>query len=177
MNDFLMEQQDSFNFANCLTPQLTSMCQAIVASYHHWTHRELIAGLHSNAYDLDPSIVTEQLFEHNAVILAHNTAPDPTFVFANRTAMTLWEYSWTEIVGLPSRLTAEPDLRPNREQLLNRVRDFGFIDDYSGIRVSKSGKRFRIAQATVWNVIDPTGKRIGQAATFNHWTHLKADQS
>jgi hypothetical protein len=86
--------------------------------------------------------------------------------------MKLWEYSWTEIIGLPSRLTAEPDLRPNREQLLARVRDFGYIDDYSGIRVSKSGRRFRIEQATVWNIIDSSETRIGQAATFNHWTLL-----
>jgi hypothetical protein len=104
--------------------------------------------------------------------LAHNTEADPTFVFANQMGMNLWEYSWAEIIGLPSRLTAEPDLRPNREQLLTRVRDFGFIADYSGIRVSKSGRRFRIEQATVWNVLHPSGQRIGQAATFTHWTNL-----
>jgi hypothetical protein len=116
--------------------------------------------------------VTEQLFEHNAVVLAHNTAADPTFVFANRSAMRLWEYSWSEIIGLPSRLTAEPDLRPNREQLLARVREFGFIDDYSGVRVSKSGQRFLIEKATVWNILAQSGEHIGQAATFSHWTHL-----
>lgn len=165
-------EQNRFDFEKILTPSLTSLCQAIAASYHRWTKRELIPGLRDQVYDLDPRIVTEQLFEYNAVILAHNTAADPTFVFANRTAMTLWQYDWSEIIGLPSRLTAEPDLRPNREQLLARVREFGFIDDYSGVRVSKTGERFLIEQATVWNVLDRAGERIGQAATFNHWTSL-----
>ena len=165
-------EQNNFDIEKLSTPALNSLCQAIVASYHHWTQRELIPGLNDNVYAMDARIVTEQLFQHNAVVLAHNTEADPTFVFANQMGMNLWEYSWAEIIGLPSRLTAEPDLRPNREQLLTRVRDFGFIDDYSGIRVSKSGRRFRIEQATVWNVLHPSGQRIGQAATFTHWTNL-----
>jgi hypothetical protein len=169
---------DQNSFAQCkpLSPTLTSLCQALVASYYRWTQCELIPGLNNNVYHLDPCIVTEQLYEHNAVVLAHNTAADPTFVFANRIAMQLWEYSWSEIIGLPSRLTAEPDLRPIREQLLDRVRQFGFIDDYSGVRVSKTGQRFRIEQATVWNILAPSGEPIGQAATFSHWTHLTENQ-
>lgn len=121
----------------------------------------------------DPRIVADQLFQHNSVILAHNTADDPVFVFANRTAMRLWEYSWDEIIGLPSRFTAEPDLRPDRHLLLEQVREFGFIDNYSGVRVSKSGKRFLIERATVWNLVDDAGVRIGQAATFDHWSQLE----
>lgn len=165
-------EQNSFAQIKPLSPTLTSLCQALVASYYRWTQRELIPGLNNNVYHLDPCIVTEQLFEHNAVVLAHNTTADPTFVFANRSAMRLWEYSWSEIIGLPSRLTAEPDLRPNREQLLARVREFGFIDDYSGVRISKSGQRFLIEKATVWNILAQSGEHIGQAATFSHWTHL-----
>lgn len=165
-------EKNGFDIQEYSTPALVSLGRAMVASYYRWTKRELIPGMHINAYSMDDRIVLQQLFEHNGVILAHNTATDPTFVFANHTAIKLWEYSWTEMIGLPSRLTAEPDLRPNREQLLARVRDFGYIDDYSGIRVSKSGRRFRIERATVWNVIDSNETRIGQAATFNHWTPL-----
>lgn len=149
---------------------LTSFCESLARSYQQLTGRTLIPGLNLETGASDSRIVTEQLLQHNAVILAHNTAPDPTFVFANRTAMQLWEYRWDEIIGLPSRLTAEPDLRPDREQLLARVREHGFIDDYSGIRVSKSGKRFLIERATVWNVFDSLGQRLGQAATFAEWT-------
>jgi hypothetical protein len=48
----------------------------------------------------------------------------------------------------------------------------GFVDDYAGVRISRTGKRFRIEQAIVWNVVDAEGKDHGQAATFAHWTPL-----
>jgi len=48
----------------------------------------------------------------------------------------------------------------------------GPVDDYSGIRISQSGRRFRIEQAIVWNLIDAAGHLCGQAATFDTWTPL-----
>ncbi|MFZ5474004.1 MAG: MEKHLA domain-containing protein, partial [Pseudomonadota bacterium] len=91
---------------------------------------------------------------------------------ANLTAQHLFEMSWDEIVGLPSRYSAEPMLREERERLLARVRDQGFIDDYSGIRIGKSGRRFSIHAATVWNLFDQAGNPAGQAACFSDWRRL-----
>ena len=48
------------------------------------------------------------------------------------------------------------------------------MDDYSGIRISKTGRRFRIEQAIVWNLTDGVGNQLGQAATFDRWTPLEA---
>jgi len=48
----------------------------------------------------------------------------------------------------------------------------GFIDNYSGVRIAKTGRRFRIAQATVWDLLTPDGVPCGQAAMFNNWTLL-----
>jgi hypothetical protein len=56
--------------------------------------------------------------------------------------------------------------------LLERVTRDGYIDDYTGIRVTSSGRRFRIHQATVWNLLTPDGTRCGQAAMFDAWTFL-----
>jgi predicted DNA-binding protein (UPF0251 family) len=53
--------------------------------------------------------------------------------------------------------------------LLERVAAQGFIDDYTGVRIAKSGRRFRIQRATVWNLVDSSGRRVGQAATFADW--------
>ena len=73
---------------------------------------------------------------------------------------------------MPSRLSAEPDLRSERAALMARVTRDGFIDDYSGVRVSATGRRFRIQKATVWNLDDDAGTRHGQAAAFSDWAFL-----
>ena len=77
--------------------------------------------------------------------------------------------SWEELTRTPSRLTAEAPNREERARLLAAVAQRGFIDDYSGVRISKTGRRFRIAQATVWNLVTETGAPCGQAAMFGEW--------
>ena len=76
------------------------------------------------------------------------------------------------VLRTPSRLTAEAPNREERARLLAAVTKHGFIDDYSGIRISKTGRRFRIAQATVWNLLDEKGNYAGQAAMFSRWEFL-----
>ena len=44
------------------------------------------------------------------------------------------------------------------------------IRNYRGARISKSGNRFLVEKATVWNVIDQDKDKIGQAVTFGTWT-------
>ena len=56
--------------------------------------------------------------------------------------------------------------------LLAAVTACGFIDDYSGVRISKTGRRFKIARATVWNLLTEDGRPGGQAAMFNEWEFL-----
>ena len=62
--------------------------------------------------------------------------------------------------------------REERERLLRRVADQGFIDDYAGVRIAADGRRFRIEQAVVWNLVDEAGTLQGQAACFHHWRPL-----
>jgi hypothetical protein len=40
------------------------------------------------------------------------------------------------------------------------------------VRVTKTGRRFRIEQAVVWNVLDRDTNIHGQAALFGEWTDL-----
>ena len=91
--------------------------------------------------------------------------------YGNAAALALWELGWEEFTRTPSRQTAEAPLREERARLLAAVTAHGFIDDYSGIRISKSGRRFRIAQATVWNLA-AAGQPYGQAALFSKWEFL-----
>jgi hypothetical protein len=106
------------------------------------------------------------LWQHPAAIVAHDTADDPIFFFGNRVALDLFEMSFVEFTRLPSRLSAEPMLRAERERLLARVSVDGIIRDYAGVRISATGRRFRIERAVVWNLIDEAGVRHGQAAMF-----------
>ena len=105
-------------------------------------------------------------------ILAHGTEPDPVFFYGNALALSLFEMTPEQFAQLPSRLSAEPVHRDERARLLDRVTRDGYIDDYAGIRVSATGRHFRIEQAVVWNLIDAEGTIHGQAATFDRWTML-----
>ena len=80
--------------------------------------------------------------------------------YGNAAALALWEMSWEELTRTPSRLTAEAPNREERARLLEAVTRRGFIDDYSGMRISKGGRRFRISRATVWNLISETGEPL-----------------
>ncbi|OYX33790.1 MAG: MEKHLA domain-containing protein [Caulobacterales bacterium 32-69-10] len=105
-------------------------------------------------------------------IVAHGLQADPIFFYGNRLALELFETPARDFIRLPSRLSAEPALRTERERLLARVTTDGFIDDYAGVRISAKGRRFRIEQAVVWTVTDADGAPVGQAAAFDHWTRL-----
>jgi hypothetical protein len=97
-------------------------------------------------------------------ILAHDTAADPVFVYGNKRAQTLFEYDWDELTSLHSRLSAEAPERSERQAFLDQVGRDGFVSGYRGIRVAKSGRRFWIEHATVWQLIDEDGIYRGQAA-------------
>jgi PAS domain-containing protein len=113
----------------------------------------------------------EKLFAAPCAVLSAlgPAGSDHAFNYANRTALELFEYSWGELMGKPSSASAEPVHRDERRKLLDEVGRRGFIEDYSGIRISKNGRRFRINKATVFNLTDDAGRYVGQAATFADW--------
>lgn len=121
---------------------------------------------------LTPGAAASHIFHAPFVVLSHNTEADPVLNYANLAALKLFELDWDTLIRTPSRLTAEAPLREERERLLQEVSQRGYIDDYSGIRVSQNGRRFRIEQATVWNLKDENGQHTGQAALFSQWKFL-----
>ncbi|HTH97076.1 MAG TPA: MEKHLA domain-containing protein [Stellaceae bacterium] len=98
------------------------------------------------------------------VVLAHDAAADPVFVYGNRAAQRRFGYSWEELTRMPSRLSAETPERAERQRFLEEVTRAGFVADYRGIRIAKNGQRFWIEGATIWQLIDEQGVRHGQAA-------------
>lgn len=114
----------------------------------------------------------EQLMDAPVVVLSHGTQEDPIFNYGNRCAQELFEMDWETLTALPSRFSAEPLHRGERQQLLEDVRTQGYSDNYRGIRISATGKRFYIESARIWMLLDTKGKTVGQAATFSDWKAL-----
>jgi hypothetical protein len=99
-------------------------------------------------------------------VVAHGTEADPVFFFGNAWALAAFECEIAQFTRMPSRLSAEPTHRDERQRLLERVSRDGFIDAVSGTRISATGRRFRIGGGIVWNLVDTDGVRHGQAACF-----------
>ena len=150
---------------DCQSIELIEHTACLARSLQHFTGRESFPGIVG-------AELAQRLFEAPFVLVSHGTEADPILNYGNRAALALWEMSWEELTRTPSRLTAEAPERGERARLLAAVAQHGFIDDYSGVRISKSGRRFRIFQATVWNLITKDGTPCGQAAMFDRWEFL-----
>ncbi len=150
---------------NAPREQWLELTQNLLDSFSRWTGRELLERT-------TPEDDLLKLWSSTHVVVAHGTQPDPAFVYGNHRALELWEMELGQFLGMPSRLTAEPVHRDERQRLLDQTRKQGYVDDYRGIRISRTGKRFMIEQALLWMVLDRDGKTIGQAATFDRWTPL-----
>jgi hypothetical protein len=147
-------------------PEVVQLSRCLLDSYEKLAGQKLIPRY-------DEVADSEALFSAPFVVVAHGTQTDPILSYGNLTAQRLWEMSWEELTQTPSRLTAEPGAREDRERLLREAQTQGFSRDYRGIRISSSGKRFWIEDVTVWNVLDENGVRIGQAATFSKWRMIQ----
>jgi hypothetical protein len=135
-------------------------------SYQKLLGHNLIDGTQASAS------LAKTLFYAPFAVVSHDTAEDPVFNYANLKALELFGFSWEEFIALPSRLSAEPIHRDERGKLLKEVSNNGFISDYSGVRVSKTGRRFLISNAVVWNLYDSNGSYAGQSARFDEWHFL-----
>lgn len=88
------------------------------------------------------SDLVQRFFEAPLVVISHGTEDDPILNYGNKAA------------------------------LLAEVTKKGFIDHYRGIRISRTGRRFSINGATVWNILDEQSRYAGQAAAFERWIVL-----
>jgi len=137
------------------------------SSYRHWTAKDLLPP------NLDGAQAVKALNVATFVVVSHGIQPDPIFNYANPAALTLFDMPWESFTTTPSRLSAEPMRQNDRDRLLARVTRDGYIDDYTGVRISGSGHRFEIHNATVWNLLNEVGEPYGQAALIREWRPLQ----
>ena len=134
----------------------------LASSLRHVANRELLS-----ASNDDPVAFARAVWEAPQAILSHGNEPDPILNYANQAALERFDLSWDDLITMPSRLTAEAPNREERARLLQLVTDQGYIPDYTGTRISRTGERFQIQNALVWNLTDAAGERTGQAAMFS----------
>jgi len=140
--------------------------QLLFNSFRHWLGRELMertGGAEQQA---------KSLYHAPFVVVSHGMEADPVLNYGNKIALDVWDLGWERFTKTPSRLTAEPVDQAERARMLARTQEKGFIDDYKGVRITGTGKRFLVQQAIVWNVVGSEGEQLGQAATFSRWTFL-----
>ena len=147
-------------------PEVLRWSQILTQSYRQVLKQELISPSST------PEELAEALFHAPFVVVSQGTQADPILNYGNQTALQLWSLSWEELTKMPSRLTTEPVNRETRAVMLEQVAKQGYIDNYRGVRISSTGKRFLIEQAVVWNLYDDSITFCGQAATFPNWTWL-----
>jgi hypothetical protein len=141
--------------------KLDGRLRLIVSSYQRLTGKPLIDNVPT-----DIAALRAAVWNAPRAIVAHGTEDDPVFFYSNRLALQMFEMSFEEFTRLPSRLSAEPLAQEARVKLLDKVTQQGYVDNYSGMRITKSGERFMITDTTVWNLIDEGGEHRGQAAVF-----------
>ncbi len=140
----------------------------LCASFAHWTGQTLVPEMGKF------TSLAAALFYSPRVVVSHDTQPDPRFNYANQRALDLWETTWEQFIGLPSRYSAEPDRQPERQHFLQQVTQKGWANNYQGIRITRRGRKFFIRDAILWNVVDAQGNLHGQAAMFTAWDWLDA---
>jgi len=146
-------------------PEIVRHTQTVLDSFRHWTKRDLIA------LSGTPLEQSRAVFHAPQIVCSHGTQADPIFNYANQAAMDVWEMDWETFTKTPSRLSAEPLERTERQRLMKNVRENGFVDNYHCVRISSTGRRFEI-DVMVWNLLDESGAIAGQAAMYERWKYI-----
>lgn len=153
--------------AQTAAAHLAGLARLILDSHQRLLGRPLLAP--ERVAELGPEAA---LWRASLAVVAHGVEADPVFCYGNRLALELFELDFAAFTALPSHRSAEPVARAERARLLERVTRDGYIEDYAGVRIASSGRRFRIERATVWNLVDGDGVYRGQAAAFARWRAL-----
>jgi len=144
-------------------PEIVDWTQIILNSYHGLFNQQLIDRTG------DKLTQSKNLFYAPMVVYSHDNQKDPIYNYSSEKGLIVWDMTWDQFRKTPSRTTTEPLLREEREAILRETATKGYMTNYEGIRISRSGKKYKISDITLWNLTDNLGQYCGQAATFSQW--------
>lgn len=138
-------------------------------SYRHWTGTYLVQ-------QRDPGEVLAELNVADFVLVSQGLETTPIFNYGNVQALSLFGYEHLDFLQLTCQSTmVEGEMAESG--VAKRVAREGFVSDYLGSRLTRSGREFVVEQGTVWQLIDNLGRVHGQAARFDEWRFLELDNS
>ena len=68
------------------------------------------------------------------------------------------------MIGKHSSVSANKTSQDERNNMLKKVENLGFVEGYKGTRIAFDGSLFQIKNAIIWNIIDRNNNSQGQAA-------------
>ncbi|MBV6627402.1 MAG: MEKHLA domain-containing protein [Rivularia sp. (in: Bacteria)] len=139
--------------------------QLMMSSFERLTGRNLLNCTGS------PNEIAKALFEAEFALVSHGIETDPIFNYGNRKALQLWELEWDNFTAMPSRKSAQKTVQEERDKLLAETTTKGF-SNFSGVRISSSGKLFYIEDGIIWNLLDTDNNYCGQAAIYSNYKFL-----
>ena len=140
----------------------------LAGSYKQRTKKPLLEG------NIPVTEAVRSLYYAPFVCCSHDE--EDVFNYSNKAAQNLWELEWDEFVGMPSKKSADEtqgEIQDERRKLLDEAKEKGVVYDYNGVRKSKSGKEFRVLDATLWMMVDKDGNTLGQAVKFEKVEYIE----
>lgn len=155
-----------------LTAPVAAYNRLMANSFQRFTGQSILGAI--DTASLSDIELVQAMFDAPQAVVSHGIEADPIFRYANAQALKLWEMDWDSFTRLPSRLSAESagDIQSDRDALLKTALKKGWVDNYTGVRISSTGRRFDIRHTALWNVVDDAGVRHGQAAFIRDWRFL-----
>ena len=152
--------------------EVQHLVKLLLNSHQRAFKRCLLAELNCSVNANNSAMISQELFNANFPVLAHNRGEDPQLNYANSAALKLWDRSWDMMIGMPSKMTAPSDQRQSRSEALKNALNSHAIEGYGGIRVNSKGQIFSITNARIWTIWDDRNRAFGQAASFKEWHWL-----
>ena len=122
--------------------------------------------------DVHDKTLGRRIYSADFALLTHRGDAQATLNYGNALALKLWDCDWARFTALPSRATAPQEASLARDDLMARVARDNFVTDYSGKRISATGRLFLIRNVTVWRLLDEPANAFGVAATFRDYEYL-----
>jgi len=126
------------------------------------------------AQGVEITSIAKEVWDAPFVLMFHKLREEglPTFCYANRAALALFESEWDDFVGMESRNTAEDEeaVQKERDEYLEKALETGKVEKLDVWRVSQKGRRFLLKDVELWNV-ESGEDIIGQAAICREWQY------